>query len=104
MYGARPLPGEETRPLPYWQRSNLLPNIHTNNYSNTPMHTSAAYNSSKTNQYIAGKNFYNPYPYPYMYPSFLNNNTTNTATTNNYGSSSSIFHSVFWGMKLGLML
>lgn len=99
MYGARPLPGEETRPLPYWQKSAKLPNIYINNYSNPSMNTSAAYASSRYLPSIPAISNYNPYPYPYLYPSFLNKNACNNNSTTNHGASSSIFHSVFWGMK-----
>ena len=95
MYGARPLPGEETRPLPYWQKTTILPNINYNNYSNTPMIASSAYTASKNLQYIVGKNFHDPYPISSKYSAFLKKDACNNDSTNSYGSSSSIFHSVF---------
>ena len=95
MYGARPLPGEETRPLPYWQKSAKLPYIYINNFSNPSLSANTANASSSYLPSIPARNYYNPYPYPYLYPSFLNKKACNDHSTTNHGASSSIFHSVF---------
>ena len=95
MYGARPLPGEETRPLPYWQKYTKLTDIYPDEYFNQPMSTSAAFRASKKFPNIDSTNKCIPYPYPYLYPSFLKNSTSLKASTNNYGSSRSVFNTVF---------
>ena len=94
MYGARPLPGEETRPLPYWQNNSFLPDIYSNKHFIRPLYTSATYESSKRLPTIGSNIHRNPYSYPYICPAIINNN----ASTNNCGSTGSVFHTVFWGI------